>query len=87
MAKHFENLWELAEVLSIQTDKTDIVDKIIDINKSLHELINDKNISNHNRYMGNILFKLCGISHALNINTFSALLLEIQNRRVSTMGE
>lgn len=87
MAKHFEELWEKAEALSLQTDRSDISLKIEEINESLGQLLIDKNESSQARQFGKILFKLCGISRNLNINTFSALLLEIQNQRVDIMGE
>ena len=85
--KHFEELWENGELLSIQTDTTDISIKIEEICKSLNLLLMDINSADQQRNFGKILFKLCGISYKLNINTFSALLLEIQNQRVEMMGE
>lgn len=82
--KHFEELWNEAEQISIKTmaDK-DVVSNLIDLltsykSLSVSELPQEVVASLRKRYMGEIVFLLTAISANDNINVYGALMEEVR---------
>lgn len=85
MIKHFESLWEDAEILAAQTEKSDVASKAkLAITEITNLLDSSKDCEST---FGKILFQLCGMSQKLNINTYVALMKEIQNRKIDSMPD
>ena len=81
---HFENLWESAEDLSQKLSSNDSETIINEITLLLTEFTKINNISNADarkflkiKKVGEVLFKLSDLSRLESINTFEALLMEI----------
>lgn len=83
MVKHFEELWEESERLSANN-------KIQNIQEQLHFeidrlLIEEISFEDRSKSFGIILYLLCYLSFRWNINTFAALLKEVQDRKIDLM--
>lgn len=90
MTKHFEDLWEEAELVSSKCPYGD--DFIDEVQKQLHDEINtlcyDKTSSDaKTKSFGRILYLLCYLSFKWNVNTFSALLRETQDRKIDMLDD
>lgn len=85
MAKHFEDLWEEAEVLST---KLVVVNPKEQLHSEIDKLFSESSSIDDKGYsFGKILYILCSLSLKWNINTFAALLRETQDRKVESMDE
>lgn len=79
---HFEHIWERSETISIKNDiKTDD-ERICLITEYLKLITTDPD-----KYMGKILFQLCGLSKSLNVNTYKVLFNEMQDIQMSDIPE
>lgn len=79
--KHFENLWEEAE---ITVTKIGIKDPQAELHNNIDQLFLEQN---KGRVFGRILCLLCYLSCKWEINTFAALLHEIQNLKIEMMED
>lgn len=86
MTKHFESLWEDAEILSAQIEKSEIPERAKFIINEINALV-DVSRSDKEAIFGKILFHLCGISQKFNVNTYASLMRELQNRKVDSMDD
>lgn len=79
--KHYEQVWEEAEILSLQKNKgkstPEIIKEIIELFTSYSEAdtIDSKEVSASlkHRYMGEALFLMTAISMRDGVNTYAAL--------------
>lgn len=75
--KHFEDLWNKAEELSSKNN-----DELLDIIKSIIQNTKDllflEDTVEKNKTFGLILYDLCNISKIMNINSYAALNLIIE---------
>lgn len=67
--KHFENVWEEAELIDPSTTEEAISSAVLKLN--LYSSLSDKESKEH--LFGEILFDLAKISKAENINVFKCL--------------
>lgn len=79
---HFEHIWEKAEIISVKNDLKTDNERILLIIEYLNLLSTD-----HEKYMGKILFQLCGLSKSFNVNTYKALFSEMQDVQISDIPE
>jgi hypothetical protein len=100
--KHFEDLWEAAELAakklndeSVQEDILLELHQLILSYKNFHESFSSQQIdipkdyvqSSKERIFGNILFNLAHLSLVEGINVFSALKNAIQNSKISILSK
>jgi hypothetical protein len=57
------------------------------LHTEIDHLLSEKEYDNQCRSFGKILWLLTNLSFILNINTFQALLKEIQNQKISEMDD
>jgi hypothetical protein len=76
--KHFEHLWEEAELVSSKVSKQSKEEVIQSILALLEEYKAIENEATRLRKFGEILFKLSELSLKDNINVYNALLLNIK---------
>jgi len=85
MVKHFEELWEEAEVVS---SKIAIENIGVKLHSEIDRLMLDEvSMEEKGNIFGKVLFLLCRLSLKDNINTFAALLKETQNNKIESMND
>ena len=86
MTKHFENVWEDAEKLHRQVSPESTLDaEILNLEKLLIQLKEPTSKDEQFSVFGSLVFHLCAIASNLNINSYTALLSAIQERKISML--
>lgn len=85
--KHFEELWEYAEKIATNYDSQDVKERIEKIKTDIDNLDAKGSQSENSLVFGRILLQLCGLSLAMNVNTFAALSKECKDVELSAMDE
>ena len=81
MSKHFENLWEQTESLIAQQG---VEDPQTELHNNIDQLFIE---ADKTRIFGRILCLLCYLSFKWKINTFLALLQEMQDLKIEMMED
>lgn len=79
--KHFEDLWEETEQIS---SKINILNPREQLHNEVDKLFSE-NSEDIGKAFGKVLYLLCYLSFKYNINTFAALLAEIQDHKIDLM--
>ncbi|MDP2683491.1 MAG: hypothetical protein Q8P20_00385 [bacterium] len=87
MIKHFENLWEEAEIVSESFYDNNEKLPYIDIIKAVCALQLSKSSEEKEEILGNILLASSFISKVLNINAYAALRFAIDNAKIEVMDD
>lgn len=85
MTKHYEDLWSEAEELTKKYPSDNKATLCSNLETAVHEYLKLDNIPSNDikkalqtKKLGEILFRITELSRLDNINTYEALLLEIQ---------